>query len=180
MAVDEVGDGGLGPGIYEKTAPRIRGLCRLLLGSSQEAEDATSEVFLRAQRALASYDHRLPLLGWIFGIARHYCVDLLRHRSLERRLFVEADTEYLASAEPTLLPLAALLAAEEQARVRAAVTRLPDRYRLPLVLRYYEDLGYDEIAATLGLSRQGVANHLFRAKQELRRSLAGDDEGGAL
>ena len=47
-----------------------------------------------------------------------------------------------------------------------------ERYRLPLVLRYYNDLSYDEIAATLGLTRANVAVLIFRAKQELRAKLA--------
>ncbi len=57
-------------------------------------------------------------------------------------------------------------------QVRDAIARLPENYRMPLVLRYYGELSYDEIAQQLGLQRNYVAELIFRAKQELRRKLA--------
>ena len=56
--------------------------------------------------------------------------------------------------------------------MRAAITRLPENYRVPLVLRYYSELSYDEIEQHLGLQKNQVAVLIFRAKQELRRKLA--------
>ena len=55
--------------------------------------------------------------------------------------------------------------------MREAIARLPENYRMPLVLRYYGELSYDEIAQQLGLKRDYVAALLFRAKQDLRRKL---------
>lgn len=157
--------------LYRIFYRRVFGLCRHLLGSTEAAEDAASEVFLRAQRALKSYDSTLPFPGWLFSIASHYCVDLLRRRRTERRLFEpdEADESDLKSPSPT--PLAAALANEQREAVRAAVAALPERYRLPLVLRYYSELSYEQIASTLRLPRNTVANLIFRAKDELRRTV---------
>jgi len=73
--------------VYRAFFPRVFGLCRRLLGSAEAAEDATSEVFLRAQRNLRSYDLGLPFAPWLFGIASHYCLDQLRRRRAEQRLF---------------------------------------------------------------------------------------------
>lgn len=73
------------------------------------------------------------------------------------------------SAEPS--PLGAVIGKEERERVRDAIAGLPDSFRLPLVLRYYSELSYDEIALQLGLQRNNVAILIFRAKQELRRKL---------
>ena len=64
-----------------------------------------------------------------------------------------------------------MLTAESRDQVRRAVAALPERYRLPLTLRYYNELSYDEIAATLELTRAYVATLIFRAKLELRRAL---------
>lgn len=64
------------------------------------------------------------------------------------------------------------LVTERQETVREAMAGLPERYRAPLVLRYYAELGYDEIAASLGLKRKHVATLIHRGKQELRRTLA--------
>ena len=60
---------------------------------------------------------------------------------------------------------------EEKGQVRDAIARLPVNYRVPLVLRYYSELSYDEIAEQLDLQRNYVAALIFRAKQELRRKL---------
>ena len=62
--------------------------------------------------------------------------------------------------------------AEEGRQLRAAIEELPDRYRVPIVLRYYADLDYGEVAETLGVSRGQVATLLFRARQRLRQGLA--------
>jgi RNA polymerase sigma-70 factor, ECF subfamily len=74
------------------------------------------------------------------------------------------------SAEPS--PLSAVMSQEQRAQVREAIARLPENYRLPLVLRCYSELSYDEIAQQLDLQRDYVAALIFRAKQELRRKLA--------
>jgi RNA polymerase sigma-70 factor (ECF subfamily) len=74
------------------------------------------------------------------------------------------------SAEPS--PLGAVISKEERVQVRDTIARLPENYRVPLVLRYYSELSYDEIAQQLGLERNYVAALIFRAKQELRRRLA--------
>jgi RNA polymerase sigma-70 factor, ECF subfamily len=158
--------------LYQHFHRRVFGLCRYLLGSESEAEDASSEVFTRLPRALATYDASLPFPRWLMSVASHYCVDLLRKRKVESRLFepAEADAPEPASAAPS--PLQELLTAEARDKLRRTVAALPERYRLPLTLRYYNEMSYDEIAAALELTRAHVATLIFRAKQELRHALS--------
>src|SRR5580693_5300490 len=68
-------------------------------------------------------------------------------------------------------PLGAVISMEERAKVRDTIARLPENYRVPLVLRYYSELSYEEIAQQLDLERNYVAALIFRAKKELRRRL---------
>lgn len=156
--------------LYRRFSGRVFGLCRYTLGSAEAAEDATSEVFLRVQRAMNSYDSSLAFPSWILSVASNYCVDVLRRRQLESRLFVREEVEPAAESEPT--PLAQLLSSESRRAMRDAIARLPARYRVPLVLRYYSEFTYDQIAAQLGLTRAHVATLIFRAKKELRVLLA--------
>jgi RNA polymerase sigma-70 factor, ECF subfamily len=65
-----------------------------------------------------------------------------------------------------------MLRQEKQEAVRAAIERLPAKFRVPLALRYYGELSYDEIAEHLRMKRSQVATLIFRAKQELRQTLA--------
>lgn len=164
--------------LYRAYSRRVRGLCRYLLGSASAADDATNEVFLRVQRAMSSYDTSVPFQRWLFSIASHYCIDQLRRGRLEQRLFQPDDpasTEAAPTGEPS--PLAEFLAAEERARLRSAIEELPPKYRAVLVLRYYSELDYNQMAAALGLTRAHVATLLFRAKKELRRLLEREPGG---
>lgn len=120
---------------------------------------------------MRTYDRALPFSGWLFGIASHHCVDLLRRRRLEGRLFEPAEIEAVEVVSGGPAPLGELLAAEQRTPVRAALAALPERYRVPLVLRYYNELSYDEIAAMLVLTRNHVATLIFRAKKELRQKI---------
>jgi len=151
---------------------RVLGLCRYLLGWETEAEDAASEVFARLPRAMNSYDSSLPFPRWLMSVTSHYCVDLLRKRNVERRLFGPAEADAPEPIAATLSPLQELLTAEARDEVRSAVAALPELYRLPLTLRYYNEMSYGEIAGTLELTRPHVATLIFRAKQELRRAMS--------
>jgi RNA polymerase sigma-70 factor, ECF subfamily len=166
-------------GLYQAFGARVLGLCRHLLGSPQAAEDARSEVFLRLPRAIGRYDSALPFDRWLLSVTSHHCLDVLRRRRLEARLFAseldEAAGEPVGSAAGPS-PLGAVLTEEGRTRVREALLRLPERYRVALALRYYGELGYEEIASQLGVTRNHVAILIFRGKQALRRLLADLDE----
>lgn len=160
--------------IYRRYARRVLGLCRYMLESRESAEDATSEVFLKLQRSIESYDGSVPFPRWLLRIASNQCIDVLRRRQRGRQVILEVEegAATIEAVAPEPSPLSAVMSAEARAEVRDAIARLPQRYRMPLVLRYYGELSYDEIAQQLGLHRNYVAALIFRAKQELRRKLA--------
>ncbi len=159
--------------LYRDHYPRVFGLCRRLLGAAVPAEDAAQEVFVRAYRALDRYDTHQPFAAWILSIASNYCIDLLRGRARDRKLF-DTDVDSEIEARDTSAPAAldSLIDAERGAEIRDAIAALPDKYRLPIVLAYYNDANYDEIAHTLGVTRNHVGVLLLRAKQMLRQTLA--------
>ncbi|MFI5174007.1 MAG: RNA polymerase sigma factor [Terriglobia bacterium] len=158
--------------LYRTFRPRMLGLCRHMLGSREAAEDATSEVFLRLKRAIASYNGSVPFLSWLYSIASHHCVDVIRRRQVEQRFLVDGDTEAQPAAGEPNSPLDEAMMLERNTEVRKAIALLPEKYRLPLVLRYYSDFSYDEIARQLDLQHAHVATLIFRGKQELRQILS--------
>jgi RNA polymerase sigma-70 factor, ECF subfamily len=159
--------------VYRLYARRVFGLCRYLLDSRESAEDATSEVFLKLQRSIKSYDGSIPFLKWLLRVAGNHCIDTLRRRQRGQRVIVEVENEAAVSEAPSSepSPLSAVISTEERAQIRDTIARLPENYRVPLVLRYYGELSYDEIAEQLGVERNHVATLIFRAKHELRRKL---------
>jgi RNA polymerase sigma-70 factor (ECF subfamily) len=157
--------------LYDAYREPVTRLCRRLLGSDDAAQDARGEVFLRAREAIASFDARRSFRSWLLAVAAHHCVDQLRRRSLEGRLFEPAELaeHTLPSAAPS--PLGAVLARERQRELLAALDALPPRQRAPLVLRYFAELPYAEIATLLGVGTRDVGVLLFRAKLALRKAL---------
>ena len=157
--------------IYNAYYRRVLNLCRYLLNSPDRAEDAAHEVFLRANARMDSYNPALPLSSWLLKIASNYCIDLLRRGVTERRIF---EGEPVDSFDPPSVgrsPLGEVLAAEKGRDVRAAIGALSEKYRVPLVLAYYNELSYEEISEIIGVERTQVAVLIFRAKQQLRQRL---------
>ncbi len=164
--------------LFHEFRPDVLRLCTRMLGPV-DAEDSANETFQRAQRRLDRYDPTQPFGRWLLSIAAHHCVDRLRRRSLEKRLFEPSEPDVEDLAGRTSSALDELVQSRRQAAVRAALDRLPDRYRAALVLRYFAELDYDAIGEELGLTRSQVASSLFRAKQRLRDLLRSQQETGS-
>ncbi len=158
--------------LYKEYYVRVFGLCRRLLNSSNLAEDATQEVFMRAYRSFDKYDTDLPFWQWIASIANNHCIDLLRKRGRGKEMFSEEDgeVEQLESADKQMLTV--LIDAEDSDALNGAIAELPDKYRVPLVLAYFNESSYEQIAEDLSISRNHVGVLLLRAKQRLRDLLA--------
>lgn len=156
---------------YREHADAVERLCRRMLGRERAGEDAAQEVFLRARRGFASYDPSLPFRPWLLSVASHHCIDQLRRRGRELRLFEPRELDASDLVDAGASPLRHALDAERRARVLTALDHLPLKYRLPLVLRYFEELDYQGIAELLGVTRGQVGTLLFRAKLRLREQL---------
>lgn len=157
--------------LYREHYRRILGLCRRMLGQAADAEDATQEVFMRGFRAFNSYRSSDPFGPWIGTIATNHCIDVLRRQRRANDIFSE-DVDSSESAGPLENGVAPLIQAGNAERINSAVEALPEQYRIPIVLAYYADASYEEIADSLGISTSHVGVLLFRGKKKLRQALA--------
>jgi len=146
-----------------------------MLGNAEDAEDAAQETFLRAYAQMHSYDRSRKFSSWLLSIAAHYCIDQLRRRRFAW-LPIEAvdglDWMWVEDNQPE----DAVVDGEERDEIRRLLHLLPAKYRLVLVLRYWYDLSYEEIAQVAKLSEAAVKTRLHRAREMLSDHLAG---GGA-
>ncbi len=143
-----------------------------LLGEAQEAEDAAQEAFLRAYANLSHYDIDRPFKTWLLSITSNHCIDRLRKRrltwlSLEDEALVPHPA--LVSAEPG--PEEAFLDVERSHQLQGLLAQIPPDYRTVVVLRYWYDMSYAEIADTLDTTESAVKSRLFRARQALGQLL---------
>ncbi len=144
----------------------VYNLCYRMLGSAPEAEDAAQETFVRVYGKLHTYEQDKKLSSWILSIASHYCIDRLRRRHGDA---LSLDDEEVATVLPARQagPEESALRNEERDEVQAAVNRLEPAYRVPLILRYWHDLSYNEIAEVMGLTVQAVKSRLHRARLQM-------------
>ena len=161
---------------YRPHATEVARLCRRMLGSAVTSEDAAADVFLRARRGFESYDSDQPFRRWLLAVAGNHCIDQIRRRSREARLFDPRDLDAQDLVDTGPSPLRRALASERRSQLLEAIDGLPLKYRLPLVLRYFQDLDYQAIAEALDVTRSQVATLLFRAKRQLRQRLAEDEQ----
>jgi RNA polymerase sigma-70 factor, ECF subfamily len=141
----------------------VYNLCYRMLGNAAEAEDAAQETFVRMYTKLHTYKPERKLSSWVLSIASHYCIDRLRRR---RGPWLSLDEEPIAMTLPSRQrgPEDSALRAEARSEVQRILDELAPAYRIPLILRYWYDLSYSEIADALGLTVQAVKSRLHRAR----------------
>lgn len=161
--------------IYAQFAPGIFRFCRRAMPSREDAEDATSEVFLKVRSKLEQYDASRPFNAWLYRVAANHCWDLLRRRRVRQDLET-GDIESMPLEHSDPGQLERLIAEKSREDVRRALEQLPGRARMALTLRYYSEMSYDEIAETLGVRRAFVGVLLLRARHQLREVM---ERGGA-
>lgn len=140
-------------------------LCYRMLGNAHDAEEAAQEAFLRAYTRLNSYDPCRPFKTWLFAIAHHYCIDCLRRRRLIwLSLDDEPELQPAAWRAATPTPEEQALRSERKADVQTALDALPAKDRSALIMRYWYDLSYEEIAQTTASTVSAVKSRLHRAR----------------
>jgi RNA polymerase sigma-70 factor (ECF subfamily) len=163
--------------LYRRYAAAMFRFCRRLLPAREDAEDATTEIFMKVQQKLGTYDSSRPFTAWLYKVASNHCWDTLRRRHIRQDLET-GDVDDLPLEHPDPSQLQQLEAEHSGKEVRDGLAKLPDRARAALVLRYYADLSYEEIAETLGVRRQFVGVLLLRARHQLRDVLRHDAARG--
>jgi len=157
--------------LYRQYAPAIFRFCRRALPTREDAEDATTEIFMKLRLKLEQYDPSRSFSAWLYRIAANHCWDLLRRRKARHEQATD-DLEGLSLEAPEPNQLEQLIEERTSAEVRKALDLLGPRARMALVLRYYSDMSYDEIAEALGVRRPFVGVLLLRARHELRQALS--------
>ena len=157
--------------IYTDHHQYVLRVCRRFFRQPEDAEDAAAEVFLKLYRVLHQRDETMPFRPWVSQVAGRHCIDKLRQRKCERSSSLE-DLDISGFADHSVLsPLSEILRKDEQRQIREHLTRLPEKYKVPLVLLYYKRMSYSEIAGTLNTRLPAIRMIIFRAKDFLRRNL---------
>ena len=155
---------------------RVFNIAYKFVAQVDEAEDLTQEIFVKLFRALPTYDRRASFETWLTRVSRNLCIDHYRRRrlhlvSLDAPLDQEPGERSRDLPDPAPLPDELTSRRESASRMETLVQGLPPRYRIVILLRYKEDLAYEEIAEVLRLPLGTVKARLHRAHHLLKRRI---------
>ncbi|MFI5058917.1 MAG: RNA polymerase sigma factor [Candidatus Acidiferrales bacterium] len=156
--------------LYRDYAPAIFRFCRRALPTREDAEDATTEIFMKLRDKLVQYDQSRSFSAWLYKMSANHCWDTLRRRKIRQDKETE-DVDSVPLEHPDPSQLDRLIEQRTSEEVRKALDKLGGRARMALAMRYYSDMSYDEIADALGVRRAFVGVVLLRARHELRQAL---------
>lgn len=173
--------------LVERFERPVYGLILRMVRGAEQAEDLAQETFVKAWKALGRFDPARKFSSWLFKIAHNTALDALRRRgeeplSLDAPIGADDEPPELPADPSAENPLRVALGREAGRVLEQALGELRPAYREILLLRFGEELAYEEIAEVTGLPLGTVKVHLFRARAELAkrmRALGLDPVGAA-
>jgi RNA polymerase sigma-70 factor (ECF subfamily) len=152
--------------LYETYKDRVYSTCLYFFhGDAAEAADVTQEIFLKLFGAISTFREGAAFSTWLYRLAHNACVDSSRRKKIRARV-PENQLQAAASHEWELLD------SSDAAAIQQAVSALPPKYRLAVLLRHFEDFSYEDMSKVLNCSMGTVASRLNRAHKLLADALA--------
>jgi RNA polymerase sigma-70 factor (ECF subfamily) len=163
------------PGAFDLVVERHRRvvyqLCYRFAGNHEDASDLSQDVFLRAYRGLRNFRGGASLATWLYRIGVNVC---LNKAAVRKPITEDIDARpHVDTARESQVDR--VLREERGVRVRAAIAQLPPKQRATLVLRMYQELSHEQIAAVLGSSVGAVKANFFHALGNLKKILGTED-----
>lgn len=156
--------------LFEQTRNMVFGLGMRLFRNPEEAADFSQDVYLRVMDKIDSFRGDSKPSTWVYSVAMH--LGLNRLRRMKRIQFLPEDAEEPITEEtPESLLTEALDRQETEERVQQELMNLPDSYRVPLLLLYYDRMSYREMSEKLGLPEGTLKSLVYRGKRILRDRL---------
>jgi RNA polymerase sigma-70 factor, ECF subfamily len=159
--------------LVERYQGAVYNLAYRMLGDPGDAEDAAQEIFVRIYRQLGRYDPARKFSTWTLAIATNYCIDQLRRRRMQ---LVPLENIIPWARARDAGPEGEAITQEQRDEVQRLITQLPEKYRAPLVLRYFDELSCAEIAEVLGMPEGTVKTQIHRARKALGKLMAEGEE----
>ncbi len=163
--------------LVDRYADAITNLCWRYLGSQEEAEDATQDVFLKAYQALEQWEPKAKFKTWLYRIAINHCLNLLKRRqkvSFQSLSIRNSEKDEGILSDPPSREEDAetgFIKKQRQRTIQNLIRELPINQRHVIILFYYQNLSYKEVAEVLNISINSVESRLFRAKQNLAKKI---------
>ena len=140
-----------------------------MCGNEADADEVAQEAFLSAWKGLPNFRGESRFSTWLYQLTTHAAIDLMRR---EKRQAAAEDIDEITAADDGPSPQQQVERAETQREIRSALMQLPEEYRQVLLLRFMQELSYEEIGRALKLPVGTVKSRLNRAKAQLKDILS--------
>ena len=160
--------------LVERHQDAVYNLAYRKTGHASDAGDLAQEVFIRAYRKLDSYDSTYSFRNWVLGICANQTRNFFRGLSRRRRV----EEQHLLQQEIETAPGSGA-GSDSREKLEKALQELPEKMRIPLVMKYMEGFSYEEIARILKIGLSAVKMRILRGRDELAERMMAMDGGGA-
>jgi RNA polymerase sigma-70 factor, ECF subfamily len=154
----------------------VIGTVTRMLNNVDDAHDVSQQVFVRVWRSAARYEPSAKFTTWLYTITKNLVFNEIRRRGRKREVSMEQQEEDLHrehAAPSRTNPDTVVAQSELETAIDRAIQSLPEKQRLAVSLRRYDDMPYEQICDILGMSLSAVKSLLFRARADLKQKLAG-------
>ncbi|MCQ4726786.1 sigma-70 family RNA polymerase sigma factor [Anaerotignum faecicola] len=145
-----------------------------MVNDSEDANDIAQEVFIKVYKNISKYSPEFKFSTWIIKIATNSVIDFRRKKKPE--CIDIDDMVFEPSGNET--PETSYIEGEGKRELSSAIEKLPDMYKVPIVLYHIEDMSYQEISEAVGISLSKVKNRIFRGRKILKDIIISEKEGG--
>jgi len=160
--------------LVEKYHGQVYQLAFRFFNNKEDAQDATQEVFLKVYRALGNFEGRSSFKTWIFRITSNTCSTICQEKTKNKKTLLQALIDWF-SKPPVQDPSRVVTEKEYQMELQSAITekisKLPEAYRMPLILRDIEGYSHERICEILDLKEGTVKSRINRGRRILQESL---------
>ncbi len=154
------GDESIFSELVKRHKEKVRNIIYMTLSSSDSVDDIAQEVFITVYRHLKNFRFESQFSTWLYRITINKCKDNLRKKKI-RRIFIPLDNE-----EPVFESINE--DTDIKQIVQNAIATLPDKLRIPIVLKDLEGFSYQEIADTMNCGLGTIKSRIFRAREALK------------
>jgi RNA polymerase sigma-70 factor (ECF subfamily) len=157
--------------LFQLHEPRLTRYVARLIPDLCQTEDVVQDVFIAGMTKISDHHRGVPLENWLVSIARNRSYTALRDFVKRKATSFSSGEGFEECASHIDSPEAEGIWIEEMAEVRDAIANLPEKFRVVITLRYYEEMSYEQIAETLEIPVGTVKSRLFTAHVELKQTL---------
>ena len=156
----------------------IYNLIYKMVHNREETEDLVQEAFIKAFCSLSTFNEDYAFSTWLFKIAINNCIDHFRKKklktfSIDTPIQSKDGTITREFSDTSFSPENPLLSKEKTKLIEDAINKLPEKYRISIILRHNEDKSYEEISQILEIPLGTVKARIFRAREMLKKQLKG-------